>query len=143
MRSVALPLRQPSCVAVDKICGFQRQRNLYRELFLRQSLRVLRILREINLSAKGCIIVSRRILRILRITSTLAVCSRWRWNPRNVHSFHSACHAGCFANRSSAHCLVVSTALAVVTKSTANSVDSLSLDRYHLSSCRRIFLCVL
>ena len=46
MRGVALTLRQPSCVASDKVCGFQRQRNLYMELFLRQSLRVLRILRE-------------------------------------------------------------------------------------------------
>ena len=46
MRGVALTLRQPSCAASDKVCGFQRQRNLYMELFLRQSLRVLRILRE-------------------------------------------------------------------------------------------------
>ena len=46
MRGVALTQRQPSCVASDKVCGFQRQRNLYMELFLRQSLRVLRILRE-------------------------------------------------------------------------------------------------
>ena len=46
MRGVALILRQPSCVASDKVCGFQRQRNLYMDLFLRQSLRVLRILRE-------------------------------------------------------------------------------------------------
>ena len=42
MRGVALTLRQPSCVASDKVCGFQRQRNLYMDLFLRQSLRVLR-----------------------------------------------------------------------------------------------------
>ncbi len=48
MRGVALTLRQLSCVASDKVCGFQRQRNLYMELFLWQSLRVLRILREIS-----------------------------------------------------------------------------------------------
>ena len=52
MQCVALTLRQLSCVASDKVCGFQRQRNLYMELFLRQSLRVLRILREKSFISK-------------------------------------------------------------------------------------------
>ena len=70
MRGVALTLRQPSCAASDKVCGFQRQRNLYMELFLRQSLRVLRtegrrpkelksILREINFISNTMYINSR------------------------------------------------------------------------------------
>ena len=94
MRGVALPLRQPSRVASDKVCGFKRQRNLYREWFLRQSLRVLRILRETSF-------ISNRRYNTLTQTApktpnyrSYQYSSRWRWNTQNCTCF-TVRHAGC------------------------------------------------